>query len=105
MTDLHCKAYGCMLVVMRYVVTNVRIEAPMLKAIKQRALLEGVPASAVIREALEKHLASPPERGSWKESLEDFLGACGAAASGGPGTGSVDVDEVLHGPRRRRPRA
>lgn len=77
----------------------------MLKAIKQRALAEGVPASAVIREALERHLATPPARGDWKEALGDFLSACGAGASGGPGTGSVDVDEVLYGPRRRRPKA
>jgi hypothetical protein len=94
-----------MLVVMKYVITNVRIEAAMLKAIKQRALQEGVPASAVIREALEKHLAAPPARGDWKASLEDFLSICGSAASAGPGTGSTDVDEALYGPRRKGPGA
>ncbi len=91
---------------MRYVVTNVRLEETMFRELKLRALERGVPASVVVREALQKYLEeprlTPAERGrAWKKLLA--LVGIGRSGSPGKGTGSTDVDDVLYGPRRTPP--
>jgi predicted DNA-binding protein len=88
---------------MKYIVTNIRLEASMFRSLKLRALQRGVPASVLIREAIEKHLASTeltPEE--YERAKADLLRLGGLGRSKGPGTGSTDIDEVLYGPRRPR---
>ena len=92
---------------MRYVVTNVRLEATMMRSLKLRALERGVPVAILIREAIQQFLsAGSLSRTDWKRALDDFLQVCGSARSpgSGPGTGSTDLDDVLYGPARRRGR-
>jgi hypothetical protein len=90
---------------MTFVVTDVRLEASMLRSIKRLAVERGVPASVLIREALENYLATPhlSER-SWKRELKEFLKVCGVRTAGGVRHGSTDIDEVLYGPLPRRKR-
>ena len=91
---------------MRYVVTNVRLEASMLRSVKLRAVQRGVPAAAIIREAIQQYLESPEmTREEREKALRDFLKGCGVPGKpGAPQTGSTDIDEVLYGirPRRRK---
>jgi Arc/MetJ-type ribon-helix-helix transcriptional regulator len=90
---------------MKYVVTNIRVEASMLRSIKLRALERGIPASELIREALRQYLASTPvSREEWDRSWDEFMSIAGTGRSKGKGvsTGSTDIDEVLYGLRRRR---
>ena len=87
---------------MKFVVTNVRVEASLLRRIKSRALERGVPASVIIREALKQYLATPQvSREHWEREKQSLLKFCGIGRSG-RGTGSTDIDEVLYGPRGRR---
>jgi hypothetical protein len=91
---------------MTYVVTNVRLEATMMRSLTLRALERGVPVSVLIREAIEKHLA-PVElsKEEYDRAWADFTRFIGSGKPKyrGIGTGSTDIDEVLYGPRRRRP--
>lgn len=90
---------------MKYVVTNVRLEAPLLRSIKQRALERGVPASVIIREAVQEYLAAPEiAKADWDKARADLLKLCGLGRSRDAGRGSVDVDGVLYGPRPPRRR-
>ena len=92
---------------MRYVVTNIRVEASMLRSIKLRALERGIPASELIREALRLYLDSTPvSREEWDRSWDEFMSFGGKWRSKGKGvsTGSTDIDLVLYGspPRRKK---
>ena len=76
----------------------------MLRSLKLRAVQQGVPAAAIIREAIKKYLESPelsPQE--WDKAMKDFLKVCGVEGKpGGPQTGSTDIDEALYGTRRNR---
>lgn len=91
---------------MKYAVTNIRIEADMLRSIKLRALERGVPASAIIREALKEYLKEPEMTDAeWERDRAELMKFCGIGRSKGgkgKGTGSTDIDEVLYGPRLYR---
>ncbi len=92
---------------MTYVVTNVRLEESVYRALKLRALRDGVPASTLIREAIRKHLGEGgPERIDWEHERAELLKLCGRVrGKGAPArTASTDVDDVLYGPRRHRPK-
>jgi len=91
---------------MRYVVTNVRLEATMMRSLKLRALERGVPVSVLIREAIERaiapgQLSEEEYERAWADFTK-FIGA-GKPKQKGVTTGSTDIDEVLWGPRRHRP--
>ena len=92
---------------MEYTVTNVRLEAPMFRALKLRALERGVPAAVLIREAIAAFLdqaAAVPY--DWEKERAELLKLCGIGRSRGKpvGTGSTDIDEVVYGipPRRTK---
>ena len=93
---------------MRYIVTNVRLEPHLFRALKLRALERGVPASAIIRKALEEHLATRElSKAEWERAKAEILKFCGVGRGKerGKGTGSTDIDEVLYGPYLyRKPR-
>jgi predicted transcriptional regulator len=87
---------------MEYAVTNVRVETEMLRSIKRLALERGVPASVIIREALQRYLSSPEmSKAEWEQAKADLIRVCGIGR-GNVTTGSTDIDEVLYGPRRPR---
>ena len=87
---------------MKYTVTNIRVEAEMLRSIKRLALERGVPASVVIREALRQYLSTPEmSKAEWERERAELLKICGIGR-GNVTTGSTDIDEVLYGPRRPR---
>lgn len=89
---------------MKFTVTNIRVEAEMLRSIKRLALERGVPASVVIREALRQYLSSPEmSKAEWERAKADWLRVCGIGR-GNVTTGSTDIDGVLYGPRRPRRR-
>ncbi len=94
---------------MKYVVTNVRLEAQMFRSLKLRAVERGVPASVLIREALRGFLTEDPlskeERERAWQDLMKFAGS-GRSKGGAVSTGSTDIDDVLYGPRlykKRKP--
>jgi hypothetical protein len=90
---------------MKFVVTNIRVEASMLRSIKLRALERGIPASELIREALRLYLdATPVSREEWDRSWDEFMSFAGSGRSKAKGvsTGSTDIDEVLYGPIRHK---
>lgn len=92
---------------MRYVVTNVRLEEAMYRALKLRAIEDGVPASMLIREAIRQFLDSrKPAKIDWEHEKAELLKLCGLVKSKGKGacTASTDIDDVLYGPRRYRPK-
>ena len=92
---------------MEYTVTNVRLEAPMFRSLKLRALERGMPAAVLIREAIAKYLAETAAQPyDWEKERAELLKLCGIGRSGGKaaGTGSTDIDQALYGvpPRRTR---
>ena len=88
---------------MKIVVTNVRLEAPMFRSLKLRALERGVPAAVLIREAIARYLEDAPLPYDWETERAELLKLCGIGRSGKPGsTGSTDIDAVLYGARPRR---
>jgi hypothetical protein len=92
---------------MRYIVTNVRLEEPVYRALKLHALERGVPASVVIREAIRERLKSAASKKiDWEHEKAELLKLCGIGRSkgGGVSTASTDLDDVLYGPRRYRPK-
>ncbi len=92
---------------MKYVVTNVRLEESVYLALKLRALEKRVPASTLIREAIRQFLgAAKPEKIDWEHERAELLKLCGLVRGKGKAarTMSTDIDDVLYGPRRYRPK-
>ncbi|HEX7899232.1 MAG TPA: ribbon-helix-helix protein, CopG family [Planctomycetota bacterium] len=69
---------------MEYTVTNVRLEAPVFRALKLRALERGVPTAVLIREAIAAYLdqAAAPLY-DWEKERAELLKLCGIGRSGG----------------------
>lgn len=92
---------------MKYVVTNVRLEESVYRSLKLRAFEEGLPASMLIREAIRQFLESKRSaKLDWEHEKAELLKLCGIGKSkgGGVSTASTDIDDVLYGPRRYRPK-
>ena len=90
---------------MEYTVTNVRLEAPMFRSLKLRALERGVPAAVLIREAIAQYLAQTAAQPyDWEKERAELLKLCGIGRSRGKpvGTASTDIDQVLYGTPPRR---
>lgn len=92
---------------MKYVVTNVRLEESVYLALRIRALEKRVPASTLIREAIRQFLGpDAPKPIDWEHERAELLKLCGLIRGKGKAacTASTDIDDVLYGPRRYRPK-
>ena len=92
---------------MSYVVTNVRLEESVYRALKLRALEKSLPASTLIREAIRQYLgASGVGEIDWEHEKAELLKMCGKIGGRGRSarTASTDIDDVLYGPRKYRPK-
>ena len=68
---------------MEYTVTNVRLEAPVFRSLKLRALERGVPTAVLIREAIGAYLDQAAAPYDWEKERAALLKLCGIGRSAG----------------------